>query len=452
MASRSLLRRIRKLLQSKNWGKLKEVFQFLHPEDIADILQSLDKKEREEVFHRIPKEKVIEVFERLDVKDELELLEGMDLKEAKKVLEEMAPDERADLFEELSREEKEDFLKILEKEKREDVEKLLSYPENSAASIMTTEVVVTRPWMTVEETLEELRKQKDKKEDIYYLYVIDEENRVVGVLSLKDLIFNPGYKKIEEIMNPQVIKIKVDEDKEEAAKKLEKYDLMAVPVVDEEDRLQGVITVDDAVETIEEEVTEDMLKMASMEAPEEEYFQTPLLVLIRKRIVWLIALLLAQTISSLILKGYSFALQSMVALAYFIPMLSGTAGNTGAQTSTIVIRGLATGEISLIDILKLMKREILAGLVIGIVLGGVGALRAFIFERNILLTSLVGLALGVVVIIGNLGGVVFPLLFKRLKLDPAVATGPFLATLMDILSLLIYFHLAVIFLRFVGTI
>jgi len=433
---------IRELLKERRIEEMKMALKDLHPVDVASILTNLEDREKVMVFRLLPQELALDTFNELDEEEQASLLSLLGKNYAATVLNEMAPDERADLFEELPEEIIERFLPLMSPPERADVEKLLKERQHSAGSIMTTEYASLKKDLTIGEALKNIRQMAPRKETIYYLYVVDNEEKLVGVVSLKDLVLGEPSQKIAEIMHPEVISVKKNQDQEEVARLIAKYNFLAVPVVDKKDKLSGIVTVDDTIDIIKEENTEDIHKMAAMEAPEEEYFKSNFFTLARKRILWLIALLIAQTFTGNILKGYSHCLEAIVALAFFIPMLIDTAGNAGTQSASIVIRGLATGEFSLRQTFRILKREILIGLTLGLILGTFGLLRAFWMQKDPLLSIAVGAALVVTVTLATISGAFFPLLLRKVKLDPAVAAGPFITTVIDIAGLIIYFQIA----------
>ncbi len=414
----------------------------LHPVDIASILANLKDEEARVLFRLLPKDIALETFNELEEEEEAGLLSLLGKNYAAEVLNEMAADERADLFEEMPTEIIQRFLPLMSPEERADVEKLLKEKENSAGSIMTTEYASLRIELTISEALSSIRQMAPRKETIYYLYVIDNDGKLIGVVSLKDLVLGEPSQKIGELMHPEVISVREDQDQEEVARLIGKYNFLAVPVVDNKNKLSGIVTVDDSLDIIKEENTEDIHKMAAMEAPEEEYFKTSFFVLARKRVLWLVVLLVALTFTGNILKGYSHALEALVALAYFIPLLIGTGGNAGAQSSATIIRGLATGELSSQQTFRVMRREIGLGLLLGAILGCFGLGRVLLTERSLLLGLTVGIGLAATIAVATITGAFIPLLLRRMRIDPAVAAGPFIATAIDLAGLIIYFQIA----------
>ena len=437
-----MLPEIRELLRSNNKEALNEALTEMHPADIADILFELDTKEQVPLISRIDKKKMTAVFDELDEYEQFELLDKLEKELSSYLLNEMSSDERADLLSSLPDQVADKFLNLMSESERRDVEKLLKYPPHSCGSIMTTEYVSLTPELTVAQAAELIRQAAPKKETIYYTYVSDQENRLVGFVSLKDIFLARPEELIKKLMHRRIIKAGAFQDREEVAKIVRKYNLLALPVIDKDKKLVGIVTVDDIMEVFSKENTEDIYKMAAMLAPEDPYFDTGFLTLVRRRIVWLVILLAAVQFSGQILKHYGFALEAVVALSFFIPMLLNTAGNAGTQSSTTIIRGLATGEIKITQVFKVLRREILLGLTMGSLLGALGVGRALLLQKNPLLSLAVGLALACTIVMATLTGAFLPLLLKRFKIDPAVAAGPFISTVVDITALIVYFEIA----------
>ena len=307
---------------------------------------------------------------------------------------------------------------------------------------MTTEYVDLKTEMSVSEALEHIRETGPDRETIYTCYAINEKRILCGVVSLKDIIMAKPDQKISKIMNDNIQKVNTTDDQEEAAKAIQKYNFLSLPVVDSENRLVGIITVDDVIDIIQEEATEDFHKMAAIQPPEEKYFHTGLFKHISGRVVWLFVLILAATISGKILQKYSLTLSSIIALAYFIPMLLGAGGNIGAQSSTLVIRALATGELTLKQWWKVLWKEACVGLLIGVILGSTAFIIAIFFLKDTMLGITVGVSVLTVVIVGNMAGAITPLIFRYLKLDPAIVSAPLITTIIDVTGIIIYFETA----------
>jgi len=422
--------------------RLKDILKDSHPADIAEVIPSLEEDEQLQLFLMLEKNVAHEVFERLDEDNEAILLERLGKEKAGRILNQMAPDERADLFEELPENVVLRLTRLMSDKERQDLNKLLAYPEGSAGSIMTTDYTSFSPDLLISEVLSQIRKIAPKKETIYFTYITNKLGELIGFASLKGIVLADPTHDLREVMNPNIISVNVKQDQEEVAKAIHKYDLLAIPVVDDSNRLQGIITVDDIIDVIEEESTEDMYKMASIEALDEKYFDTSFATLARKRILWLAILLFTYTISTSLLRHYSPTIEFLVALAYFIPMLTGSGGNAGTQSATLIIRGLAVGEIKFKQIFRVIRRETGMGLILGVFLGTLGYVRAMFMEKDPTLSFIVGAALVVTITAATLTGSLLPLLLRKLKLDPAIAAGPFLTTIVDVTALVIYFEIA----------
>jgi magnesium transporter len=307
---------------------------------------------------------------------------------------------------------------------------------------MTPEFIELDEGLSAGEALSRIRMIGLDKETIYYSYIVDDRGILIGIVSLKDLFLSQPERKIAELMQTSFIHVNTTDDQEDVARVLSQYDLTALPVTDKADKLVGIITVDDIVDVIHEEAEEDFHKMAGIEAPEDPYFATKFLVLGRKRALWLVILLVTSYLSSIVLKHYSSILQIVIPLAFFIPMLTGTCGNTGMQSATLIIRGLATGEIALKDFFRVFSREILMGGFLGVILGLFSFVRARFIDADPFIGIAVGIAVFTSVIVANIIGTILPIVLKRLKIDPAISAGPFISTIIDVTTLILYFEIA----------
>jgi len=433
---------LKELIESKNLKGLSLLLKDIHPADIADIIRELEPTERVITLRVLNKTKIAEVFSLLDPDEEEELLGYFTERRAKLILLEMDPDDRTQLLDELPASMVRKLLNLFPIEEREETNILLNYPPESAGRIMTTEYVDLGTEITVSEALENIRKTGPDRETIYTCYAINENRELCGVVSLKDIILATPDQKISQIMSDKVYKVNTTDDQEEAAKAIQKYDFLSLPVVDSENRLVGIITVDDILDVVEEEATEDFHKMAAIQMPEERYFRAGYFKQLTGRVGWLFVLVLASTISGKILQKYSLALSSIIALAYFIPMLMGAGGNIGSQSSTLVVRALATGELALRQWWKVLIREACAGFVIGSVLGTTAFFISIFLLHNIMLGLTVGISVATVVTVGNLAGAATPFIFSYFKLDPAIVSAPLITTIIDVTGIIIYFEIA----------
>lgn len=438
-----LIPEIKELIREKHYRDLKESLGDFLPADVVEISRSLETGERLLIFRLLPKDLAALVFSELDGEEKKELLAFFTEQQTRKILQEMDPDDRTELFDELPAVIVKKLFRLLSPQDREMAYDLMKYPEHSAGRIMTPEFVDIRSQTTADEAIQRIRRTGPDKETIYYAYIIDANRELLGIASLKDLLIANPQKKVEEIMQKGVISVRTTDDQEDVARVIQKYNLLAAPVVDSEERLVGIITVDDIIDVMEEEGTEDFHRMAAMEAPEDSYLNTGFFTMLIKRFPWLLALLVTSTLTSNVLEHYASVVQMAVVLVFFIPMLCGTGGNTGTQASTIVIRGLAVGEISIKHTAKILMRESLTGLVLGASLGVFGFIRAMLVQNSDpFLWITVGAALAATVIAGNLVGASLPFLAQMLRIDPAVMAGPFISTIVDLTSLFIYFELA----------
>ena len=433
---------LKELIDSKNFKGLSSILRELHPADIVDIIKELEPTDRAIAFRVLDKAKIAEAFSLLLPEEEEELLRYFTEQKVKEILLEMSPDDRTQLLDELPASIVKKLLRLLPKEERDEANILLNYPPQSAGRVMTTEYVDLKTEMSVSDALEHIRKTGPDRETIYTCYAISEQRILCGVVSLKDIILAKPDQKISQIMSENIYKVNTTDDQEEAAKAIQKYDFLSLPVVDSENRLVGIITVDDILDIVQEEVTEDFHKMAAMQLPEEKYFRAGFFKYISGRVIWLFVLVLAATVSGKLLQKYSLALSSVIALAYFIPMLMGAGGNIGAQSSTLVIRALATGELTLKQWSKVLKKEVCAGALIGVILGFTAFIIAVIFLGDTMIGITVGVSVATVVLVGNLAGAVAPLVFHYLKLDPAIISAPLITTIIDVTGIIIYFEIA----------
>jgi len=429
-------------LVDKKFLKLKNLLKERLAPDIMEIIDPLDISDKIIVLRLLSKETAAEVFSLLEPNDQENLLKHFGMSRIKEIIGEMDPDDRTELFDELPDEMVKKLLRLLSHEERKVANRLLNYREDSAGRLMTPEFIELNEDISCGEALNLIRKTGLDKETIYYSYVCDNSSKLIGIVSLKDILLSDPATKIEEIMVTNIVWVNTEDDQEIVANVLTKYDLNAIPVADKDNRLVGIITVDDVVDVIHEEATEDFQKMSGIAATDEPYLNMKFFVLGKKRAIWLIILLITSYLSSVVLKHYSDILQMIVPLAFFIPMLTGTCGNTGMQSVTLVVRGFATGEVELKDFLRIFFREILMGLFLGVILGLLSFVRAHFIDANPYVGITVGIAVFVSVIAANIIGSIVPMLLKRLRIDPAVSAGPFISTVIDVVSLIIYFELA----------
>ena len=436
------LEKIKDLLTNKKYNELKKILNELNSADIPGILEEFDKEDVIRIFRLLSKEQAGEAFSYMESDMREKLLEDLTDRELKSVIDELFMDDTVDLIEEMPSNVVKRILKLVNKEDRNTINELLKYPEDSAGSIMTTEFIDLKENMTAEQALKRIRKIGTDSETIYTCYVLTEKRILKGIINIKDILIAPKEKLIKELMETNIISANTLEDQEEVAKKFDKYDFYALPVVDNESRLVGIITVDDAINVLQDEAQEDFEKMAAITPTEEGYFETSVWKHAKNRIVWLLILMLSAAITGNILAQYEAAFAVAPFLVAFIPMIMGTGGNCGSQSSTLIIRGLATDEIKLKDIFRVIWKEIRVAFIVGVALAIVNAIRVIIQYRDIQLAVVLGITLIVTTIISKVLGCVLPMLAKRLKLDPAIMAAPLITTLVDVCSILVYFQVA----------
>ncbi len=440
---RIMIPEVHEAIEKRDFRALKEALQEFHPQDVVDLLRTMEPADRLILFRLLAKDRAAEVFSFLELDEQKDLLSHFTEQNLKEIIVEMSPDDRTDLLDELPAGVVKRLLVLLDPAERAVANELLNYPESSAGRLMTPEFVDLNADMTVDEAIQRIRQTGPDKETIYYAYVTDATRTLKGMVSLRTLLLAKPGTRIEEIMKEEPIRVRTADDQESVAHVIRKYDLLAVPVVDREERLVGIVTVDDVVDVIADEATEDIQKMGAIEAAEEGYFQTGFFSLARRRILWLMILLVTATLSGSILEHYTAALQAAVILVFFIPMLMNTGGSTGTQSATLIIRGLATGEIDVRQVGRVVTRESLMGVLLGSAMGLLGFLRAILVpgsDPNVWFT--VGLTLILTVTTANLIGALLPIAAKLVRADPAIMAGPFIATIMDATTLLIYFEIA----------
>lgn len=436
----------RELLELMEEGKLrtlKEALAQMQEADVADFMEDLDGEKTILVFRMLPKEAATDVFAFLPVEKQQHIIGSITDLELRGVIEDLFVDDTVDMLEELPANVVKRVLENAAPDTRKLINQFLQYPENSAGSIMTAEYVGLRKHMTVEEAFAYIRRHGVDKETIYTCYVMDEKRALEGVVTVKDLLMNPYEARMEDIMDPHVIKAVTTEDQEEVAEAFHKYDLLSLPVVDQENRLVGIVTVDDIVDVMEQEATEDFEKMAAMVPSERPYLKTSVFMLAKNRILWLLILMVSSMITGGILGKYENAFAVIPLLVTFIPMLTDTGGNAGSQSSTLIIRGMAVGEIEPGDFFKVFWKELRVGVLVGAILGAVNYVQLTIrFPGNEAVCLTVVMSLFMTVILAKTVGSLLPMAAKVLRLDPAIMAAPLITTIVDGFSLVIYFQIA----------
>ncbi len=436
---------IQKVLQ-KIVAKIKEG---AHPSDLAELVDELNDQQRKELFELLSDEEAALIIQEMDEFDQVSLLRLLTKHRASSILKEMAVDDATDLLGELSPEEAKELLSLIDEE-AEEIKGLLRYREDTAGGIMTTDFIALPEDIPVEEAITRLREMAPDAEIIYYVYVINDQTKLTGVISLRDLIAAEDGTLLKEIMLKNVISVPVDMDQEEVARLVSRYDLLAVPVVDEEQRLLGIITVDDIIDVIEEEATEDIYRLTGTgEVESVDLLEASVYSIVRKRLPWLIISLFGGLLSGSVIGTFEATLQSIVILAVFIPVIMDMGGNVGAQSSTLFVRGLATGEIEKKDIWSYFLREIKIGITMGLINGVVIALAASLWQwSRPMLGVVVGIAMFITISLAALIGTLIPMIFDHFGIDPAITSGPFVTTIKDVTGLLIYFYTATVFMKY----
>ena len=436
------------LLEQNKLAELKEILINENPIDIADVFEDFPKEKYLIIFKLLPKDFSSEVFSYLSPEKQQEVIENITDDEIKFIVEDMYLDDTVDFIEEMPANIVDKILKNTSSDKRKLINQMLKYPENSAGSVMTVEYISFKDNYTVKQAIEYYRKVAIDKEETDICFVTDTKKKLVGIISLKTLILSKDDSYIQDEMDTNFVSVLTLDDQEEIAALFRKYDLTTMPVVDHEDRLVGVITVDDIVDVIDQENTEDIQKMAAMNPSDEEYLKESVLSLAKHRILWLLVLMISATFTGLVIKKYEDILQSAVYLATFIPMLMDTGGNAGSQSATLVIRGIALEEIEFSDIFKVIWKELRVSILVGFILSAINFIRIYYFTRSGLETSLVvAISMFLTVIMAKVVGGVLPLVAKSLKIDPAIMASPLITTIVDTAALIIFFKLSVVFLH-----
>lgn len=437
-----------KFLEERNFKELKEELENLHPVDLVDAMEELDKKQRMLVFRLLSKEEAAEVFTDMNSDMREELLEALTDSELKEIMDEMYVDDTVDVLEEMPANVVDRLLMATDEETRKQINTLLQYPEDSAGSIMNIEYISLRKEMTVADAILKIRQVGINRETIYTCYVT-EKRKLIGVVDVKDLLTAGESRLIEEIMDENVIYARTLDDQEQVANQINKYGLVAIPILDHEDCMVGIVTVDDAMLVLQDETTEDISIMAGVSPNEDSYFGTSVFQHAKNRSLWLMLLMLSATVTGEILGHYEDAMAVMPVLITFIPMLMGTGGNCGSQSSTLVIRGLAVGEIEFKDIFRVLFKEIRVAVVVGLMLAVVNGLRIYImYDQNVMLAVALGLTMIAVVSMAKCIGCILPLLAKKLGLDPAIMAAPLITTILDTCTILVYFNIVTAFFIF----
>ncbi len=439
-----IIENVTKFIENKQIKDLREYLETINSADFPSILEEVDEDKVIMIYRLLTKEKAAEVFVELDHDDQENLINCLTDKEIKNVMNELYMDDATDLIEEMPSNVVKRILTNTKPSNRKIINELLKYPEDTAGTLMTTEFIDLKENMTVDDAFAFIKNKALKKETVYNCYVLTIDRKLLGIIDIKDLLIADREKLIKDIMDTNVIKVNTLEDQEEVARMFDKYDFIALPVVDQENRLVGIITVDDAIDVIKEEATEDFEKMAAIRPDDdgESYLKTSVLKHAKNRIIWLLVLMISAMLTGGIIENYEAAISSLPLLVSFIPMLMDTGGNCGSQASTLIIRGLAINEISTKDILKVMWKEFRISIIVGITLAIANSIRIMIQYNDVKIAVVVGATLICTVIMAKLIGCVLPIIAKKIKLDPAIMAAPLITTIVDALSVLVFFSIS----------
>lgn len=438
-----MFERIKKLIEEKNYSKIKKLLIEMNEFDIAEILNDLPPKEIIKIFRLLPKDIGADVFSYLESDAATLIISSLSDSEAVDIINDMYADDAADLFEEMPANVVKKLLNKVDSETRKNINQLLKYPENSAGSLMTVEYIDFKEYITIKDAIKKIKREYEDAETINTCFVTDKKKKLIGVVKLKDLIINDEDTPVNEIMNEDFMYVTTLTDQEEVAKTFQDYDLTSMPVVDSEDKLVGIITIDDVIDIIEEETTEDIERMAGITPTEKSYLKLSTFDLFKSRIPWLFVLMISATLTGKIIERYETALSSYIILTAFIPMLMNTGGNAGGQSSATIIRALSLGDIEYKDTLKVIFKEFRTAILAGIALAIVNFGKLMLFDKvgfNIALV--ISLSLFVTVCAAKSIGSFLPIIAKKLGFDPTVMAGPFITTLVDAISLFVYFAIA----------
>lgn len=439
------LAHLRSLLEANDLDGAIALIESLRPPDQADIFSELPTAQQQKLLSQMEIEDVADIMEKMEEVEAAELARRLDVSTLAHILDEMQPDEAADLLGDLLPDRV--TAALAQMAEPEEVQPLLLHPDETAGGLMTSEFLALRPRMTAAQAIEAIRSWAPETETAYYLFVVDREGKLCGVVSLRQLIVADPFSLVGDIMDPDVISVRADADQEECARLMSRYDLLALPVVDEGNHLLGVITVDDLVEVLEEETTEDFQRLGGAEPLDRPYLDSSVLSVAWKRIGWLALLFVTGTLTGSVLRHFQRELDAMVALAFFVPLLIGTGGNAGSQTTSIIIRALAVGEISFGDALRILWHELRTGIILGMMMAIITFARALTWGTGTTLALAVAISIWAIVIWANGLGSLLPLLAARAGVDPTIVSGPVMSTLVDATGLFIYFTIAKLVLK-----
>jgi magnesium transporter len=451
MLSRLLKPEITALIEERQLSTLKEILAEWTPADIADLMSDLSESDQVIIFRLLHPDLATDTFEYMDLDMQMNLLKAMGKEEVASILNEMSPDDRTALLEELPSAAAKQLITLLSLEERKTAVTLLGYPENSVGRLMTPDYIAVKPDWDMNKVLNYIREYGQDSETLNVIYVLDEKGKLIDDIRIRYVLLAKPDQKVSELMNENFIALQVTDDQEYAVEVFKRYDRTALPVVDASGALIGIVTIDDVLDIAEEEATEDIHKLAAVAVLEEPYSTIPILDMVKKRAIWLTVLFIGEMLTASAMGFFEDEIARAVVLALFVPLIISSGGNSGSQASTLVIRALAIGEISLKDWWRIMKREILTGLMLGLILAVIGFFRIFLWESFsniygehwILVGLTVSFSLVGVVLWGTISGSMLPFLLKKLGLDPATSSAPFVATMVDVTGLIIYFTVAI---------
>ncbi len=454
MLSQLLQPEIRALLDARDLSTLKEILSDWTPADIAELISDLPEHEQALIFRILPRDLAADVFEYIDFDMQESLLKGLGKEEVAAILNEMSPDDRTALLEDLPGSVARQMITLLSTEERKIAVKLLGYPEESIGRLMTPDYIAVKPEWTLAEVLDYIRKYGKDSETLNIIYVVDEKGKLIDDLKIRDIILASPLSKVIDIMDENFVALHVTDDQESAVEIFKKYDRVALPVVDVLGLLIGIVTVDDVFDIAEEEATEDIHKLAAVEALDEPYSTIPILSMVKKRAVWLTILFIGEIMTAIAMGYFEHELSKAVVLSIFIPLIISSGGNSGSQAATLVIRAMALGEITLKDWWLIMRREVMSGFSLGCILGVIGFIQVTLIanftgsigDHWVLVGLTVGFSLVGIVLWGTLSGSMLPFILKRLGADPATSSAPLVATMVDVTGLIIYFSVAILIL------
>ena len=454
MLSQLLQPEIIELLKERKLSTLKEVLNDWDPTDLASLISQIPEKERVILFRLLKQDLATETFEFLEVEQQIELIKAMGNGEVASILNEMAPDDRTALFEELPSSAVKQFVRMLSAEERKVAQTLLGYPEDSVGRLMTPDYIAVKSEWTIAESLKYIRENGEDSETLNIIFVVDEKGKLIDDLKIRELIFAEPENKISDLMDKNFVALHVKDDQETAVDVFKQYDRIALPVIDKNELLLGIVTVDDVLDVAEEEATEDIQKIGGVKALEESYSKISIFQMMKKRAGWLSILFIGELFTASAMGYFEIEISKAIILVLFVPLIISSGGNSGSQASTLVIRALSIGEIKLNDWFFVMKREIISGIILGSILGILGFIRILVgnFTSDIFgihwfpLALTISVSLFSVVLWGTLAGSMLPIILKKMGVDPAVASAPLVATLVDVTGLVIYFSVAILFL------